>query len=225
MEMVRDTDPEFLFGDDDSDFVKYKCNSLAVNHIQWYQPDSLDDDCGVMGPGEDLIHVLFTDVEIYTPKSILGEGTTDCVLSALACSSAMENATCRHLDPGSQATTIPYKHLISGYQVYSKEFPCPVRLVSADDKPQFPLGEGTVRIPPLSAPGYVDLRAFHTPGIPLFIVLPRPVQEHIGFDKRSGYLLKTNFVDNTFMFTAKDKSTDSHPVVIPGDVVGSLNYT
>ena len=171
--MERDADPEFLFGDDDSDFVKYKCNSLAVNHIQWYPPDSLDDDCGIMGPGKDLLQVSFTDAEIFTLKSILGEGTTDCVLSALACSSAMDNTTRGHLDPGSQANTIPYKHLISGYQVYSKELPCPVILVSADDKPQFPLGEGTVCIPALSAPGYVDLRAFHTPGIPSFIVSPR----------------------------------------------------
>ena len=96
-------------------------------------------------------------------------------------------------------------------------------LVSADDKPQFPLGKGTVRIPALSDPGYVDLRAFHTPGIPSFIVSPRSVQEHIGFDNCSGYSLMTNFVDNTFVFTAKDRT--AAPVVIPGDVVSSLNYT
>ena len=92
----------------------------------------------------------------------------DCILSALACTSSIDNATHGHLDPGSQATTIP----INGYRMYTKEYPCPVRLVSADDKPQFPLGEGTVRIPASSGPGYVDLQAFHTPGIPSFIVSP-----------------------------------------------------
>ena len=141
-------------------------------------------------------------------KSILGEGTMDCVLSALACDLPVDNATCDHLDPGSQATTIPYKHLISGYHSYSKEFPCPVRLVSADDKPQLPLGEVTVNIPALSAPVYVDLRSFHMPGIPSFIVLPHSVQECIGFDKCTGYSLKTNFAGNTFMFTVEDRSLD-----------------
>ena len=33
----------------------------------------------------------------------------------------------------------------------------------------------------------------------------------------------TNFIDNTFVFTADDRTAS--PVVIPGDVVGSLNYT
>ena len=35
----------------------------------------------------------------------------------------------------------------------------------------------------------------------------------------------TNFIDNTFVFTAENRSSSSQPVVIPGDEVGSLNYT
>ena len=157
---------------------------------------------------------------------ILGESTTDYILSPLACRSSIDNATRGHLDPGSQATTIPYKHLLSRYRVYTKEFPCPVRLVSADDKPQFPLGEGTVHILASSHPGYVDLRALHTPGIPSLIVSLWSVQEHIRFDKCSGYALMTNFIDNinTFVFTAEDRYSLPCLVVIPGDVVGSLNY-
>ena len=99
--------PNFPFGDDDPDFVTYKCNSLAVNHIQWYPPDSLIDDYDILAPGKDLLHVSYTDVDMYTPTSILGEGPIDYILSTLACNLSIDNATRGHLDPGSQSTTIP----------------------------------------------------------------------------------------------------------------------
>ena len=131
-----------------------------------------------------------------------------------------------HFDAGSQATTIPNKLLLSNYQAYNDSFPCRVRLISADEtNPQFPLGEGTVRISTQSDPGYVDLRAFCAPGIPSVIVSPRSVQEKIGFDNCSGYLLETRFDTQSFLFHAMDSRDQKNDVIIPGSIVGTLNYT
>jgi hypothetical protein len=123
-------------------------------------------------------------------------------------------------------TTVPHPHLISNYNKYATSFPCPVRLVSANEKnPQCPVGEGTVRIPTTSSPGYVDLRGFYTPGIPSIVISPRSVQEMFGFNNCSGYTLETRLDQQSFVFHALDSSGARNDIMIPGNIVGSLNYT
>ena len=125
-----------------------------------------------------------------------------------------------HFDAGLQATTLPHKLLLSNYQAYDDSFPCCVGLISTDEtNPQFQLGEGTVRISTQSDPGYVDLRAFYAPGISSIIVSPRSVQEKIGFDNGSGYLLETRFDTQSFLFHAMDSRDQKNDVIIPGSIV------
>ena len=82
-----------------------------------------------------------------------------------------------------------------------------------------------MRIATQSDPGYVDLRTFCALGIPSVIVSPRTVQEKIGFDNCSGYLLETRFDTQSFLFHAMDSRDQKNDVVIPGNIVGTLNYT
>ena len=91
--------PYFLFCDDDPDFITYRCNSLAVNYVQWYPPDLLEDNYTFTAPGEDLLHVSYSDAEMYVPKPIHRKSTMDYILSMLACTSSIDNATHGHLDP------------------------------------------------------------------------------------------------------------------------------
>jgi hypothetical protein len=145
--------------------------------------------------GTYIHRVMLDDENVYHPMSI-NENVVDLKLSTLAHDgsqgSVLHFNLQGHFDAGSQATTTPHKHLLSNYQRCSTSFPCPVRLISADEmNPQYPVGEATVRIPTKSDPGYVDLRAFHTPGIPSIIVSPQSVQEKIGYENCSDYLLET----------------------------------
>jgi hypothetical protein len=99
-----------------------------------------------------------------------------------------------------------------------------VRLISTDEKnPQFPVGEGTVRISTASSPGHVDLRAFYAPGIPSIIMSPQSVQEKIGFDNCIGYILETRFDQQFFVFHALDSSDKRNDIMTPGSMIGSLN--
>jgi hypothetical protein len=82
-----------------------------------------------------------------------------------------------------------------------------------------------MRIATQSDPGYVDLRTFYAPGIPSVIVSPRTVQEKIGFDNCSGYLLETRFDTQSFLFHAMDSRDQKNDVIISGSIVGTLNYT
>ena len=176
------------------------------------------------------VHIVtLVDENIYQPTSI-GTNIVNLKLSKLAFEgnrgSVLHFNLQGHFDAGSQATTVPHKILLSNYRRYSESFPCRVRLISADEtNPQFPLGEGTVRIPTQSDPGHVDLRAFYAPGIPSIIISPRSVQEKIGFDNCSGYQLETRFDKQSFLFHAMDSRDQKNDVVIPRNIVGTLNYT
>ena len=224
---------------DDSEFATYRCNSAKVSHIPSepvrnphdYEED-LDDiivDCTGEVIGTYVYQVTLDDENIYRPTSV-DENIVDLKLSKLAYEgsqgSALHFNLQGHFDAGSQATTIPRKHLLSNYQRYSTSFPCPVRLISADEmNPQYAVGEGTVRIPTKSDPRYVDLRASHTPGIPSIIVSPQLVQEKIGFENYSGYLLETRFNLQSFLFHAMDSRDQKNHITIPGGIAGTLNYT
>ena len=179
--------------------------------------------------GTYIHRVTLVDDNIYQPTSI-DANMVDLKLSKLAFKENRGNMfhfnVRGHFDAGSQATTAPNKLLLSNYQDYDDSFPCRIRLVSADEtNPQIPLGEGTMRITTQSDPGYVDLRTFYAPGIPSVIVSPRTVQEKIGFDNCSGYLLETRFDTQSFLFHAMDSRDQKNDVIISGSIAGTLNYT
>jgi hypothetical protein len=172
---------------DDSEFAIYRCNSVKACHIPSEpvkNPHDHEEDLNdiIVNSNGDVVgtyihRVTLNNENIYQPMSI-DENWVDLKLSKLAYEgrrgSVLHFNLQGHFDAGSQATTTPHRHLLSNNRTYGTSFPCPVRLISADEmNPQYPIVEGTVRIPTKSYPGYVDLRAFHAPGIPSVIVSPR----------------------------------------------------
>ena len=141
--------------------------------------------------GTYIHRVTLDDKNIYRPTSV-DENILALKLSKLARKgsrgSVLHFNLQGHFHAGSQATTIPHKQLLGNYQRYSTSFPCPVQLISADEMNlQNPVREGTVRVPTMSDPGYVDLHAFHAPGVPSIIISPRSVQERL--DSRTAVVI------------------------------------
>ena len=170
-------------------------------------------------PAPVTVSSLFADLPAALPGDLPAY-----FVSSLSCTDRPKSNVCGHLDAGSQASTVPHRFLIWIYRPYTSTFPCPIRLISANGDPQFPLGEGTTRIPISTSPGYLDIRTFYTPGIPSYIVSPKSIQEAVGADVCDGYTLRTNFVSRSFLFIAHHNLDSSLDVLIPGSVVGTLNF-
>ena len=57
-------------------------------------PNLLEEDYVLAPPGKDLLHMSYSDAEMYLPKLIPGKSSTDYILSALACTSSIDKCKC-----------------------------------------------------------------------------------------------------------------------------------
>jgi hypothetical protein len=125
---LSESEPDEFDGDpwDTSDFTTYRCDSVKVSHTSsnpiinpHEYEDDWDDSASVR------IHCVTLDREnIFQPKSAHGD-TVNLTASRMSCEVAQGNILKGHLDSGSQATTIPFFHLLSNHQKNSASFPCP----------------------------------------------------------------------------------------------------
>ena len=128
-------------------------------------------------------------------------------------------------DPGAHVSTSPVKSNLFGYQLFSPQHPCRVKLIPANGIPATPVGYGILRVPSDNKNGYLPVLCFHTPEVPHLLLSPESFMQLLpsASIKSSGYLADEQA--QTFEFEVRHLYRASSNLRFRGVKRGGLLYT
>jgi len=124
-----------------------------------------------------------------------------------------------HMDAGSMASTTNHlDYLLDFHSLQGST----TTLHIADDTPHHPTGVGYLKVPTLGSPGYLLVRTFYTPSLPVTILLPASITSDAGC---IGYTSFAKLDGHECCLTLHTASSTSDDITFPLQLQHGLLFT
>jgi hypothetical protein len=132
------------------------------------------------------------------------------------------------IDTGTLVTCTGFRHLLHNYVEFTKDYPCPLRLLPASvGSDCTPVGVGYLRVPAANPIGYVDVRCYYTPQLRCTVIDERDFILASGIKPKQVYgeVILKDYEKGIFKYHAENKLKKSLDVVVYGILRNGKCYT
>ena len=132
------------------------------------------------------------------------------------------------IDTGAFASCTDQIHMLHDYKTFTRENPCPVRLLPASEGSDVvPFGVGYLHIPAMNELGHIAVRTFYHPSLRTTVIDERDFLKSSGHRPTDfkGSRIEKHFNAGTFTFTGTHRLQKSQDVNIHGVLIHGKCYT